>query len=72
MHVINCPLDTKLQCGASYKYSQWVVVAEQKTRPLSAISCREQITFRWEFYDDDDDDDDVRFILDQHIQLEFV
>jgi hypothetical protein len=35
---------------------------------LSGISCREEITFRWDF----DDDDDVHFILEQHIQLEFV
>ena len=27
-----------------------------------------QVTFRW---DDDDDDDDVRFVLDQHVLLDF-
>jgi hypothetical protein len=37
----------------------------EKTNP--AISWREEITFQW-----DDDDDDVRFILDQHAELDFI
>jgi hypothetical protein len=32
---------------------------------LSAKSCREQVTFWW------DDDNDVRFVLDQHVELGF-
>ena len=33
---------------------------------MSAISWREQVNFQW-----DDDDDDVRFVLDQHAELDF-
>ena len=32
----------------------------------SAISCREQVKFWW-----DHDNDDVRFVLDQHNELDF-
>ena len=34
---------------------------------MSAISWREKVNFQ---RDDDDDDDDVRFVLDQHAELE--
>ena len=36
-----------------------------KMSNLSAISWREQVTSWW------DDDDDVRFVLDQHVELDF-
>jgi hypothetical protein len=32
---------------------------------FSAISWREQVIFQW-------DDDEVRFVLDQHAELEFI
>jgi len=36
---------------------------------FSAIAWREQATFWWD--GDDDDDNNVRFILDQHAELDF-
>ena len=43
---------------------KWVIVAYRQMINVLAISWREQFTFRR-------DDDDVRFVLDQHAQLDF-
>jgi hypothetical protein len=44
--------------------SERMVVALQQVSNLSAISWREQVSFRW-------DDDDARFVLYQHVQFDF-
>jgi hypothetical protein len=43
--------------------SEWVIVQYQFNN-FSAISCREQVDFQW-------NDDEVRFVLDQHAELDF-
>ena len=43
---------------------EWVIVAYRKLSNVSlAISWREQVNFQW-------DDDEVRFVLDQHAELD--
>jgi hypothetical protein len=43
---------------------EWVIVAYRKLSNFSlAISWREQVNFQW-------DDDEVRFVLDQHAELD--
>jgi hypothetical protein len=46
------------------KGSEWVIVVYRQFSNYSAISWREQANFRW-------DDDEVRFVLDQHAELDF-
>ena len=50
-----------------------MIVVLRQFGNFSAISWREQVNFQWEDDDDDDDDDDkeVRFVLDQHAELDF-
>ena len=40
------------------------IVVQRKLSNFSAISWREQVNFKW-------DDDEVRFVLDQHAELDF-
>jgi hypothetical protein len=45
--------------------SEWVSeCCLTSIQPFSAISCREQVNIQW-------DDDEVRFVLDQHTELDF-
>ena len=44
--------------------SEWVIVAQRQLCNFSAILWREQVSFQW-------DDDEVRFVLDQHAELDF-
>jgi hypothetical protein len=44
--------------------SEWVSVVYRQPSNFSAISWREQVNFQW-------DDNDVRFVLDQHAELDF-
>jgi hypothetical protein len=46
------------------KQSEWVIVVERQFSNFSAISWRVQVNFQW-------DDDEVRFVLDQHADLDF-
>ena len=46
--------------------SEWVIIVYHKMSNFSAISWREQVTFR-----SDDNDDDVNFVLDQHTEMDF-
>jgi hypothetical protein len=41
-----------------------VIVVKRQLRNVSAISWREKVNFQW-------DDDEVRFVLDQHAELDF-
>jgi hypothetical protein len=43
---------------------EWAIVVNLQFSNFSAISWREQVNFPW-------DDDDVRFVLDQHAELDF-
>ena len=43
--------------------SEWLIVVKRQFSNFSAISWREQINFQW-------DDDEVRFVLDQHAELD--
>ena len=43
--------------------SEWVIVALRQLSNSSAISWREQVNFQW-------DGDEVRFVLDQHAELD--
>jgi len=45
--------------------SEWVIDVSRQFSNRSAISWREQVNFQW------DDDDEVRFVLDQHAELDF-
>jgi hypothetical protein len=45
--------------------SGWVIVDLRQFSNLSAISYRGQFNFQW------DNDDEVRFVLDQHAELDF-
>jgi len=45
-------------------YSEWVIVVKRQFSNCSAILWREQVNFQW-------DDDEVRFVLDQHAELDF-
>jgi len=47
---------------------EWVIVVLRQLSNFSVISWREQVNFQW---DDDDDDYEVRFVLDQHAQMDF-
>ena len=42
----------------------WVSVVYRQFINFSAVSCQEQVNFQW-------DDDEVRFVLDQHAELDF-
>jgi hypothetical protein len=42
-----------------------VIFAYHQFSNVAAISWREQVNFLW-------DDDDVRFVLDQHAELDFI
>ena len=44
--------------------NEWVIVVKPQFSNFSAISWREQVNFQW-------DDDEVRFVLDQHAELDF-
>ena len=44
--------------------NDWVIVVLHQVKQFFIISWKEQVTFRW-------DDDEVRFVLDQHIWLDF-
>ena len=44
--------------------SEWVIVVYGQFNDFSAISWREQVNYQW-------DDDEVRFVLDQHAELDF-
>jgi hypothetical protein len=44
--------------------NEWVIVAYRQFRNFSAMLWREQINFQW-------DDYEVRFVLDQHAELDF-
>ena len=44
--------------------SEWVIVVQHQFSNFSVISWREQVNFQW-------DDDKVRFVLDQHAELDF-
>jgi hypothetical protein len=44
--------------------TEWVIVVNANSAICSAISWREQLSFQW-------DDDEVRFVLDQHAELDF-
>jgi hypothetical protein len=44
--------------------SEWVIVVKCQLINFSAISCKKQVNFQWE-------DDEVRFVLDQHAELDF-
>jgi hypothetical protein len=44
--------------------SEWVIFALRQLSNFSAISWREQVNFQW-------DDDEVRFVLDEHAELDF-
>jgi hypothetical protein len=44
--------------------SKWVGVVKRQFGTYSAISWREYVKFQW-------DDDEVRFVLDQHADLDF-
>ena len=44
--------------------SEWVIVVYGQINDFSAISWREQVNYQW-------DDDEVRFVLDQHAELDF-
>ena len=44
--------------------SKWVIVVLSQFSNFSAISWWEQVNFQW-------DDDEVRFVLDQHTELDF-
>ena len=58
--------------GMAYKnrttiihYVEWVSdCCLMPTQQFSAISWREQVNFQW-------DDDELRFVLDQHVELDF-
>jgi hypothetical protein len=41
----------------------WVIVVQRQFSNYSAISWQEQVIFQW-------DDDEVRFVLDQHADLD--
>jgi uncharacterized protein YcaQ len=57
-------LTSSEQCF-SYIQDEWVSdCCLMPNEQFSAISWREQVTFWW------DDNDDVRFVLDQHAELE--
>ena len=43
--------------------SEWVIVVQRQLSNFTAISWREQVNFQW-------DDDEVRFVLDQHAELD--
>ena len=43
--------------------SEWVIVVQRQLSNFTAISWREQVNFQW-------DDDEVRFVLDQHTELD--
>ena len=43
--------------------SEWVIVVKRQFRKFSAISWWDQVNIQW-------DDDDVRFVLDQHAELD--
>jgi hypothetical protein len=45
-----------------------VIVVYRQRNNFSAISWQKHVTF---LIDYDDDDDDVRFVLDQHSELDF-
>jgi hypothetical protein len=45
-------------------YARCLIVVWRQFSNCSAISWREQVNFQW-------DDDDVRFVLDQHAELDF-
>ena len=47
----------------NYIYEEWLVDASNQVNNFSAISWREQVTYRW------DVDDDVCFVQDQHASL---
>ena len=42
---------------------KWVIVVQCQFSNFSTISRREQVNFKW-------DDDEVRFVLDQHAELD--
>ena len=44
--------------------SGWVIVVSRQFSNFSAILWWEQVNFQW-------DDDEVRFVLDQHAELDF-
>ena len=44
--------------------SEWVIVVKCQLINFSAISYKKQVNFQWE-------DDEVRFVLDQHAELDF-
>ena len=48
-----------------YHLNEWVSVVKRQIINCSAISWRIQVNFQW------NDDDDVRFVLDQHAELDF-
>jgi hypothetical protein len=48
----------------SIEFSEWVIVVQCQFNNFSDISRWEQVNFQW-------DDDEVRFVLDQHAELDF-
>ena len=44
--------------------NEWVIVFLRQFSNFPAISWRQQVNFQW-------DDDEVRFVLDQHAELDF-
>ena len=43
--------------------SEWLLLTANQ-QFFSYVSCQEQVNFQW-------DDDEVRFVLDQHVELDF-
>jgi hypothetical protein len=53
---------TEIECPQCVR--EWVIIVSHQFSNFSAISSREQVYFQW-------DDDEVRFVLDQHAELDF-
>jgi hypothetical protein len=48
----------------NWQRGEWVIVVQRHFSNISAISLCEQVNFQW-------DDNEVRFVLDQHAELDF-
>ena len=61
---MDTPLSEMVYVEVTVWVNEWVIVAYRQFRNFSAMLWREQINFQW-------DDYEVRFVLDQHAELDF-